>query len=465
MIRLEIWLDRELVGSLTHDGATNQFQFEYTPGWKAGPRSFPISPQLPLERAPDVTAERHSAQVRQFFENLLPEGEALDHAAQASGTSKANLVGLIVALGRETAGAVRIVSREGVSADRANPDYEGDGLRLVTAEQLSERIRKRAEIPFSVWDGRVRLSIAGFQDKIAIYEKHGNWYLVDGPRLASTVIVKPAPTNPQMASLPANEFMCMHLAQVAGIEAAPTRLVAVPEPVLFVSRFDRVETDTGVRRLHVIDGCQALGLSVSMKYERAYGDGRDVQHIRDGTSYPKLFRLLDLSPQPARERLALLRWVIFQVLIGNTDAHGKNISFFSSVQGIRLAPAYDLVCIPALGSNQLSDTYAMAIGDAFRERDLSPFEWANFARQCGLPLRMVSQRLGQLSLRVLDSMEDVVAEVIEGGVHPEVAKSIAERVSLTCTRQFDLSPDILKIRETDFDPGRLQQSQTTGTGK
>ena len=452
MIRLQIWLDRELVGWLAHDSATNQFQFQYKPEWKAAPRSFPLSPQLPFEPAASETAERHSAQVRQFFENLLPEGEALDHAAQASGTSKANLVGLIVSLGKETAGALRIVSANHDDADQANPDHDDDGLRLVTREQLSERIGKRAEIPFSVWDGKVRLSIAGFQDKIAVYEKQGAWYLVDGPRLASTVIVKPVPTNPKMATLPANEYLCMQLAQRVGVDAASTRLVFVPEPVLLITRFDRAESDTGIRRLHVIDGCQALGLSVSMKYERAYGDGRDVQHLRDGVSYPKLFNLLDLSPQPVREKQALLRWVIFQVLIGNTDAHGKNISFYWDVQGLRLAPAYDLVCVPALASNQLSDTYAMAIGDAFREGDLSAFEWANFARQCGLPARMVSERLRQLSRRVLDSLDDVVSDVIAAGVEPAVAKSIAAKVKSTCGQQFDIAPIILKIRGSDFEP-------------
>jgi len=42
----------------------------------------------------------------------------------------------------------------------------------------------------------VRLSIAGYQDKIAVYEREGRWYLVEGGRLASTDIVKPVPVQP-----------------------------------------------------------------------------------------------------------------------------------------------------------------------------------------------------------------------------------------------------------------------------
>ena len=106
----------------------------------------------------------------------------------------------------------------------------------------------------------MRLSIAGYQDKIAVYEREGRWYLVEGGRLASTDIVKPVPVQPQLASLPANEHLCMQLARRVGLEAASTRLIHVPEPVLLVRRFDRVEAADGVRRLHIVDGCHALGV-------------------------------------------------------------------------------------------------------------------------------------------------------------------------------------------------------------
>lgn len=447
-MELGIWLDRELVGHLSHDAATHRFAFAYTPEWRNAPRSFPLSPQLPLEPPADQTTESHSAQVRQFFENLLPEGDALDHAAQAANVAKSNVVGLIVALGKETAGAVRVAAEDAQDQPSGHPQGD-DKLRLVTREQLSERIRNRAETPFSVWDGKVRLSIAGYQDKIAVYERDQQWYLVDGGPLASTVIVKPVPTNPRLASLPANEYTCMQLAQRAGLDVPRTRLIYVPEAILLVDRFDRIDEQTRVRRLHVIDGCQALGLSVAMKYERPYGDGRDVQHYRTGASYPQLFRLIDQSPRPAVDKQALLRFAMFQVLVGNTDAHGKNLSFFCDVQGLRLAPAYDLVCTAALGAKHLSDTYALAIGNAFSSAELTPYEWANFAKQCGIPIRMVSQQLGQLALRILDTLEGVISEVVKAGVPQEVAQSIGAIVKANCQKQLELAPGIAGIKPAD----------------
>jgi len=463
MTRLEVRLDQDLVGHLTHDGATNRFSFDYTAQWREQPRSFPVSPRIPLEPVAGQTAESHSAEVRLFFENLLPEGAALDHAAQANGIARSNLVGLMVALGKETAGALRVaIARDGgeASDQAASPQGERDGedprredppveLRRVTREELSERIRRRTELPFSVWDGKVRLSIAGLQDKIAILARGDEWFLVDGPRLASTVIVKPAPTRPRLAGLPGNEYLCMQLALRSGLEVATTRLVHVPEPVLLVTRFDRVDLDDRVQRLHLIDGCQALGLPASMKYERPYGDNPDVRDIRDGANYAGLFALLAQSPQPARDRQALLRWAIFQVLIGNTDAHGKNVSFFCNVEGLRLAPAYDLVCIPGLRDSSLNLSFAMAIGDAFQEADVNSLEWANFARDCRLPPRMVSSELERLALRILDRLSLAEEDARRSGVPEDVLGAVRPVIQENCRRHAALAGEIPRVPAAD----------------
>ncbi len=448
MVSLDIWAGANLMGVLEHDPRANRFSFVYADGWRQAEDRFSLSPQLPLQGPDGETAEQHSAQVRQFFENLLPEGEALDHAAQAAGTTRSNLVGLLMALGKETAGALRVTlsGDKAASSAVAGPDH----LREITPDQLSRRIREREDIPFSVWDGKVRLSIAGYQDKIAVYEREGRWFLVDGARLASTEIVKPAPMRKQLASLPANEHMSMQLALRVGLDVADTRLVHVPEPVLLVRRFDRMETANEVRRLHVVDGCQALGLAVSMKYERAYGDGAEVAHLRDGVSLPRLFSLLDQSPLPAVDRMGLLRWAIFQVLIGNTDAHGKNVSFYCDERGLRLAPAYDLVCMEALDAG-FANTYAMAIGDAFSEDELTPYEWAHFAYACKLPFRLVARELDGLTGKVMAVMDELVAAMLPQSVPAAVAQRFKEVVLATCARQRQHVGQIVRFKPSDFE--------------
>lgn len=431
-IALEVYLDQILVGYLGHDPITNSFSFIYTPQWQNNPKGYSLCPTIPRIPDPEQSPEQHSALVRQFFENLLPEGEALDHAAQANKVSKANLVGLIIALGKETAGAIRIAMR-GYQPETIK---EQTAPRQITAKELSERIGARSEIPFSVWDGKVRLSIAGYQDKIAVYAKNGKWFLVDDPRLASTVIIKPIPQRPTLATLPANEFFCMRMAKAIHLPVADVSLEYTPEPILIVKRFDRLETKGHVQRLHVIDGCQALGFSVAMKYERPYGDGRDVRNIRDGVSYPILFELINRwSAQPAKDRITLLRWAIFQVLIGNTDAHGKNLSFYVEPAGLSLAPAYDLICIPALQDESLSQTFALSIGDAFTEKEITAVDWLEFAKDCGLTQLLVKKTIERVCQNILHNLSKMEIVARENRITKEVTDGLISTISGHCERQ------------------------------
>jgi serine/threonine-protein kinase HipA len=426
MNELTVWIGDQIAGHLRHDPASNRFGIAYVEAWLHSARAFALSPHLPLQMPAGQTPDQHSAVVRQFFENLLPEGDALDHAAQVNGVAKSNLIGLIQALGRETAGAIRITANdEKIEAP--------ERLREVTREELSLRIRERANRPFSIWDGKVRLSIAGYQDKIAVYERNGRFFLVDGGLRAATVIVKPVPTRPLLASLPGNEFMCMQLARAAGIPVADTWLEHVPEAVLFVRRFDRKEAADSIERRHLIDGCQLLGLAVSMKYERPYGDNPDVRNIRDGACLRALFAAINtFSMQPAVDRLALLRWAIFQVLIGNTDAHGKNLSFFVHPSGIKLAPAYDLVCIPALGDTVLSGTMAMAIGDAFNVHDITPFDWAQLGHMAGLRPNAMARQLATLCEKTVQGLPAALQSASSAGVASEVVASVSAHVMTAC---------------------------------
>lgn len=429
-MRLEIRLNEALAGWLSHDPASNRFAFAYSAEWLADPGRFSLSPSLPLPAAGEETAEAHSARVRLFFDNLLPEGRALDEAAAANGVAKSNLVGLLLALGRETAGALRIglpgtLSLAGQPAAR----------RALRRAELSERIRARPELPFSVWDGRVRLSIAGYQDKLAAYVEGEDWFLVEGAGLASTHLFKPEPTAAAFAGLTSNEFFCMRLARAVNLAVAEVDLARVPEPVLRITRFDRVIGQGMVARRHVIDGCQALGLPSAYKYERPYGNQADVRGIRDGASLPKLFALAALSSTPAAMRLALLRWVLFQVLIGNTDAHAKNLSFHWGPAGLALAPAYDLVCGLAFAGDKLDRSYALGIGDAFDAEALSSYEWAVFAQSCGFPPKLLGKELTVMAKRLRAVLPVVKDEVIEAGAETGMVGRIEGLVREECARQ------------------------------
>ncbi|MGH8209304.1 MAG: HipA domain-containing protein [Steroidobacteraceae bacterium] len=170
----------------------------------------------------------------------------------------------------------------------------------------------------------------------------------------------------------------------------------MPDPVLVVERFDRAREAERVRRLHIIDCCQALNVPVAYKYERNFGSGRDVRHIRDGVSFQRLFSVADYTVEKAVTRIGLLRWALFQYLIGNSDAHGKNVSFFCKRTGLSLAPCYDLVSV--VQYEGLDHELAMAYGDEFQLHEVHPYDWASFAAHTGIPRRLLyreMQRLGR----------------------------------------------------------------------
>jgi serine/threonine-protein kinase HipA len=115
-------------------------------------------------------------------------------------------MGLLIALGQETAGALVISLPE-------KPISAATTKRELHRDELSTRIRSRPNDAFSVWDGKVRLSIAGHQDKIALLEDDGHWFLVDGQSIASTHILKPDPIRLQLKHMTSNELACMRLAK------------------------------------------------------------------------------------------------------------------------------------------------------------------------------------------------------------------------------------------------------------
>src|SRR5262249_37550334 len=151
--------------------------------------------------------------------------------------------------------------------------------------------------PLAVWDGKVRMSIAGVQDKLMVYldrpaEEGGRLFLVEPP-LASTHILKPEPEGMRTPQLVVNEHFCMSLAKRMGLPAAEVTIYRGPRAVLPGQRFDRLQQHgaegPSVQRLHIIDACQAADLPVAYKYERNFGSGEHVRDIREGVSFEVLF--------------------------------------------------------------------------------------------------------------------------------------------------------------------------------
>lgn len=390
--------DGKIIGKVGFDSDSDTYSFEYSVDWIFSEGSYPVSPVIGFE------SHAKSSTVKRFIDNLLPEGDGLDAIAQSSRISKSNTFALIRTVGQESTGGL-ILTSPGFQLE-----HNEQAARLVTDEELLSRIKARDVMPFSVWDGKVRLSIAGFQDKIAVFINDGKMFLVEHP-LASTHIVKPLPRNPELSTVVANEYYCMSLADAVGLSAARTQIHRIPDPVLIVERFDRKYNAKllCVDRSHVIDGCQLLDMPPQYKYERNFGGGRDVAHIRDGASLKQIFACAGLSEMPMLFTQQLLRWTIFLYLVGNADAHAKNLSFHVRPKGkIALSPTYDVVSTVIY--NGLDDSMALSIGDEFKFEDVRAFQWATFAADCHIPVKVLATEMRRMAT---NAVKHITQETID----------------------------------------------------
>jgi len=400
------------VATIVYQAKQDLWSLEYDAYWITSPHAFPLSPVLPLFSVKNMNA---SGTIKRFVENLLPEGRALDISASTYGITKNNVFALIQQLGVETAGAFRFgIDSLALTAEKQNK--QNKPKREITLEELEDRLSQRDQIPFVVWDQKVRMSIAGYQDKLTVllHQDHGisRLYLT-APPLASTHILKPEPMGRNMPHLVANEYYCMTLAKRMGFPVAEVSILRVPRPILLVKRFDRelIEspTELAVNRLHMVDACQASDLPVSFKYERNLGSNEQVLHIRDGMSFEKLFACVDQTIDKASAKLSLLRWALFQFLIGNCDAHGKNFSFFVERDGLVPAPWYDLVSV--VQYPKISHELAMAFGDVFELEEVKGFAFADFAQRCSIPRTLLHREAVKVANSAIKHAEIVASDV------------------------------------------------------
>jgi serine/threonine-protein kinase HipA len=160
----------------------------------------------------------------------------------------------------------------------------------------------------------------------------------------------------------AAEHACMKLARAVGLTTVTTNLARFDGiEALIVERYDRkTNPDTGkIQRIHQEDSCQALGIDIDANR------GRGKYARFGGPSFAQIAELLDRYGDPIIEHPRLLRTVVFTSMIGNADAHGKNVSLLlhATTGVIELAPLYDTV--PTALWPKLRAEPAMSVNSAF----------------------------------------------------------------------------------------------------
>ena len=393
---MDVYLHKDLVGHLVQDNG-GQLLFQYVEDWVENPNSIPLSQSLPLRRERFTRKE-----CRGFFSGILPEESKREIIARNLGISARNDYAMLERIGGECAGAVTFV-RAGAPLPEADYSY-----RKLSTEELVAILKELPRRPLLAGERGVRLSLAGAQDKVAVRIEGEDISLPLGGA-PSTHILKPA--IDRFEGVVFNEALSMKLAAAVGLPAAPVETRSVDDMAfLLVERYDRVHRqatgeEPAVERIHQEDFCQALGIVPETKYQK-----------EGGPSLKDCFNLLRaVSSAPVIDLARLLDAVIFNYLVGNNDAHGKNFSllYFGAGPGnleVRLAPLYDIVSTTYYP--ELSPEMAMKIGGEYWSEKIAPRNFEKLAEEAGLAKPLVRRRVVEVADGILTALPKLEVQIV-----------------------------------------------------
>jgi len=421
-----------------------QWKFVYATEWK----DYSLSPNFPIatKKYEDTANDKP---VEWFFENLLPEGRLRDLIAFRDRIDPRDTWALLVRHGQDTAGALSLIP-EGLAA--ATKEI----LAPLSQEALQEKIKasRARNLPLMAsWD-EIRMSLAGAQEKLGLHiDANGAMFLPEGSA-PSTHIVKPENASVDFPYCPANEFFCMRLAHELKVPVPAVGLLHLPEPLYVIERFDREPLEKSeekgavrvFRRLHQIDLCQAMGVAPSKKYESEGGLG--LHH---------LFEVLrgTFMDRPVVAANAVAQWIAFNYLIGNLDAHAKNIAFLMHGQKAAVAPFYDMLCVEAYLPRQ---PMAMSIAGENKPGWVEGAHWDAMAYEAGVAPRLVRGVLSRMS----EDLPEAISKVIgDERLLPVERDFLREKVLPVIEDRRGFVADALKTRQStiaelltkrEFDP-------------
>ena len=195
------------------------------------------------------------------------------------------------------------------------------------------------------------------------------------------------------------------LADACGISAAKSFIHRIKDDGYYVTRrYDREEADGHVTRYLQEDVCQAMGIDSEKKYQ-----------VDGGPSAARCFRFLSDNSFGLDDRMRFVDYFVYNFLIGNADAHAKNISLLQRDGKPSVAPLYD--AMSTLVYPNVYNSMAMAIGGHYEFKDVTRESFSAFAEECDISPRAVLDRLDALAEVLPRKADELAVEMSDEG-HP-----------------------------------------------
>ncbi|VDC33919.1 HipA domain-containing protein [Pseudogemmobacter humi] len=410
-MKMEVWIEGSArpIGVLSRN---DDLSLRFTCAREA---DRPLSLSLPLRSEPYGDAD-----CRGYFANLLFEGPELGRVMDSYRLDRGDVGGLLWHLGADCPGAVSITPEgagPGKTPGRFPQDYDLLDEARLHAILLSLHLHRR--LP----DGeRDKSPVAGVQGKIAVVMHDGAFYLpAAGSRAPTTHILKVSPASEPQITV--EETALLAIASGCGIDTAETRpfrfgIGGRRINAILSTRFDREVRLAGreglITRVHAEDLCQALGLAPGLKYERN-SDNPDHRF-----SAAAVARIAARARAPALFQRDFLTHTLFNLLVGNSDNHGKNGSVIHGAGGTVLAPLYDVV--PVFMDRNVTHQLAFRHGAAEFAEDLTPDNLSGLLSDLGYrrpPLEQTIRQMARLAGRIAEASGRLAPKGLADGLYAQ----------------------------------------------
>lgn len=418
MSELLVLMHGQLAGRAFSD-RHGQPHFAYDWAWQRNRDAIPLSLSLPLaasDHSPDTVVA--------VMWGFLPDNE---HVLQRWGSrfhvSPRNPLSLLAHVGEDCAGAAQFVRPERL--DEVLGSAKGDVKWLDEAE-VAERLRQvRQDAGQTRQQGDIgQFSLPGAQPKIALHRDAGRWGIPQGA-MPTTHILKP-PTGTYEGYVE-NEHFCLNLARRLGLSVCRSEVMRFADEIaICVARYDRANVEGRWWRVHQEDFCQALGVMPQRKYQN---DG--------GPSPVQMADVLQqYSSQPQADRENFFFALVFNWLIGGTDAHAKNYSLLIGAGAdVLLAPLYDIssaLPYPELDRRKLK--MAMKIGSHYRWHDINLADWTKLGADMGFREDYVRHVLTLVNHAIADEASAEASRMRGEGVWHPVIDTLVDRIAESAGR-------------------------------